>query len=75
LLEKSKLLPLDIHWHFIGSIQSNKLKQLAEIPNIYVLESLDGIKKAILLNKQCQQRPDKLRVFIQVNTSGEECTV
>ncbi|OLL24036.1 UPF0001 protein [Neolecta irregularis DAH-3] len=79
LLEKSNELPRDIHWHFIGSLQSNKCKFLAsQIPNLFAIETVDTRKKANLLNKE-REYPDKkpgmteeqLRVFVQVNTSGE----
>eukprot|EP00696_Hemimastix_kukwesjijk_P007178 gnl/Hemi2/19109_TR6338_c0_g1_i1.p1 gnl/Hemi2/19109_TR6338_c0_g1~~gnl/Hemi2/19109_TR6338_c0_g1_i1.p1 ORF type:complete len:130 (+),score=39.75 gnl/Hemi2/19109_TR6338_c0_g1_i1:31-390(+) len=33
LIEKAKVLPADIQWHFIGHLQSNKCKSLLEIPN------------------------------------------
>ncbi|PJF20141.1 hypothetical protein PSACC_00043, partial [Paramicrosporidium saccamoebae] len=45
LLEKQPQLPSDIQWHFIGSLQSNKLKMLSEIPNL-TLETLDELGKA-----------------------------
>jgi pyridoxal phosphate enzyme (YggS family) len=72
LVEKSQQLPKDIQWHFIGSIQSNKIKQLCTIPNLYVIETIDSQKKAIAFNNACSERPSPLQVFIQVNTSGEE---
>lgn len=43
------------------------------IPNLYVVETVDSQKKADTLNKACAGlRPDPLRVFVQVNTSGED---
>ncbi|RPB17030.1 hypothetical protein P167DRAFT_551253 [Morchella conica CCBAS932] len=79
LFEKAPVLPSDIQWHFIGTLQTNKCKQLASsIPNLWAVESLDASKKADALNKGraalLEKNPDaqKLRVFIQVNTSGEE---
>lgn len=85
LLEKARLLPRTIHWHFIGSLQSNKCAQLArEVESLWAVESCDSEKKAGLLNKGRGERNErlheekefrdeyKLRVFIQVNTSGEE---
>ncbi|CAB4417920.1 unnamed protein product [Rhizophagus irregularis] len=72
LVEKSEKLPSDIHWHFIGTLQSNKCKMLAGIPNLWAVETMDSIKKADLMNKACASRNDKLKVFLQVNTSGEE---
>jgi pyridoxal phosphate enzyme (YggS family) len=79
LLEKSKLLPRSIRWHMIGGLQSNKCKQLAEqIPNLWCVSSVDSEKKANELEKgrrallEKDQEAEKLRVMVQVNTSGEE---
>ncbi|KAF9912939.1 hypothetical protein EC991_007553 [Linnemannia zychae] len=74
LEEKSKELPSDIQWHFIGSLQSNKCKIVAAIPNIFVVETVDNAKKATTLDKACAAaaRAEPLRIFLQVNTSGEE---
>ncbi|CAO3573141.1 unnamed protein product [Mortierella alpina] len=74
LEEKSKELPSDIQWHFIGSLQSNKCKIVAAIPNLFVVETVDGAKKASTLDKACAAaaRPEPLRIFLQVNTSREE---
>ncbi|KAF9964373.1 hypothetical protein BGZ70_006555 [Mortierella alpina] len=74
LEEKSKELPSDIQWHFIGSLQSNKCKTVAAIPNLFVVETVDSAKKASTLDKACAAaaRPEPLRIFLQVNTSGEE---
>ncbi|KAF9544695.1 hypothetical protein EC957_011802 [Mortierella hygrophila] len=73
LEEKSKELPGDIKWHFIGSLQSNKCKVVAAIPNIFVVETVDSAKKATTLDKACAAaaRSEPLRIFLQVNTSGE----
>lgn len=85
LLEKSRLLPPSIRWHFIGGLQSNKCVMLArDVRGLWAVESVDSEKKASLLDKgwgerspQVQQEQEegqgqKLRVFVQVNTSGEE---
>jgi len=68
---KAAQLPKDIEWHFIGSLQSNKCKKLAAIPNLRVIETLDSRKKADLLEKALAGDDRILRVFLQVNTSGE----
>ncbi|KAJ5935609.1 hypothetical protein N7466_005156 [Penicillium verhagenii] len=87
LLEKSRLLPLSVKWHFIGGLQSNKCVTLArDVRGLWAVESVDTEKKASLLNKGWGERkpednaeadaadPDhgKLRIYVQVNTSGEE---
>ncbi|KAG2232159.1 hypothetical protein INT48_006033 [Thamnidium elegans] len=67
-------LPSSIDWHFIGHLQSNKCKTVAGIPNLFLVETIDGIKKADALNKACTAvgRQGRLKVYVQVNTSGEE---
>ncbi|KAL2916154.1 hypothetical protein HK105_204245 [Polyrhizophydium stewartii] len=74
LVEKAAVLPKDIHWHFIGkrTLQSNKCKALASVPNLWVVETIDSAKKAVAMNKACEGREEPLSVFLQVNTSGEE---
>ncbi|TPX45992.1 alanine racemase [Synchytrium endobioticum] len=71
LHDKAAHLPGDIKWHFIGHLQSNKCKVLASIPNLHVVETIDGIKKADAMNKALAAWTRPLRVFVQVNTSGE----
>lgn len=76
LLDKSHVLPREIQWHFIGALQSNKAKSLAAVPNLFAVETLESSKAADQLEKCLSQNPSvrdtPLRVFIQVNTSGEE---
>jgi pyridoxal phosphate enzyme (YggS family) len=62
----------------IGGLQSNKCKQLAEsVPNLWCVSSVDSTKKANELEKgrkallEKDSEAEKLRVMIQVNTSGE----
>ncbi|KAF8554456.1 hypothetical protein OG21DRAFT_1508892 [Imleria badia] len=73
LEEKAPQLPDDIRWHFIGTLQSNKSKILAMIPNIYAVQTVTSAKAASALNKSLPpERTTPLNVFLQVNTSGEE---
>ena len=73
ILSKASNLPNDINWHFIGHLQSQKAKQLIEqVPNLYVLETVDSIKLAKKLNNIISNlnRPN-LKIYIQVDTSLE----
>ncbi|KAM0474842.1 hypothetical protein ACHAPX_007363 [Trichoderma viride] len=74
LSQKADLLPRTIHWHFIGGLQSGHCKNLAKIPNLFCVSSVDSLKKAQLLNSARTSIPDlpKLNIHVQVNTSGEE---
>lgn len=59
----------DISWHFIGPIQKNKTKLIAE--NFDVVESVD---REIVIERLSAQRPDNLKaleILIEVNISGE----
>lgn len=75
VLEKAPQMPRDVHWHFIGHLQSNKAKALVQsIPNLYSVETVDSQKIANHLNRACEgaERDELLKVMVQVNTSGEE---
>lgn len=63
----------------IGGLQTNKCKPLAEqVPNLFCVSSVDTVKKADALEKgrsalaEKESLSEKLRVLVQVNTSGEE---
>ncbi len=69
-LPKISSLPSDLRWHFIGHLQSNKVKDV--IPNFYMIHSLDRLSLARELEKGCRQLDSKMPVLVQVNTSGEK---
>ncbi|MDF2154081.1 YggS family pyridoxal phosphate-dependent enzyme [Vibrio sp. CAU 1672] len=60
---------LDIEWHFIGPIQSNKSRPVAE--HFDWVHTIDRAKIAQRLNDQRPTELKPLQVLIQVNTSGE----
>ncbi|KAL6205462.1 hypothetical protein ACLB2K_022721 [Fragaria x ananassa] len=67
-------LPEDIEWHFIGHLQSNKVKSLlAGVPNLALVEGVDNVKLANHLDRAVSNLGrNPLKVLVQVNTSGEE---
>ncbi|HEY9165662.1 MAG TPA: YggS family pyridoxal phosphate-dependent enzyme [Candidatus Kryptonia bacterium] len=68
---KWKALPgLNIEWHFIGHLQTNKAKKLAEIPTT-LIHSVDRLEVALELEKQLQKLGEGRDVLVEVNTSGE----
>ncbi len=73
LLEKVTSCPPDVAWHFIGQLQSNKAKALVlGTPSLWAVESVDSEKLANILEKAVKEsKREPLRVFVQVNTSGE----
>lgn len=81
LSQKAEVLPKSVNWHFIGGLQTTHCKTLAKIPNLWVVSSVDTLKKASVLNKgradaissaPAESPVAKLNVHVQVNTSGEE---
>ncbi|GER48154.1 proline synthetase associated protein [Striga asiatica] len=75
IVEKAPQLPEDIEWHFIGNLQSNKVKTLLSgVPNLAMVHTVDDEKIANHLNRAIVNIGRKpLKVLVQVNTSGEEC--
>ncbi|KAH9604643.1 hypothetical protein KSS87_014911 [Heliosperma pusillum] len=73
LIDKSPQLPEDIEWHFIGNLQSNKVKPLLNgVPSLGMVESVDDEKIANHLDRAVGNLGRKpLKVLVQVNTSGE----
>jgi len=59
----------DICWHFIGPIQSNKTRQIAE--NFSWVHGVDRIKIATRLNEQREVQDNPLNVCLQINISNE----
>ncbi len=66
LQPKAESLPQDIDWHFIGKLQSNKVRRVAEIcSTIHTIESESQVKEFSKLSKPIQ-------VLIEVNIAKEE---
>jgi PLP dependent protein len=69
-LEKIKALQQhELEWHFIGPIQSNKTKPIAE--NFDWVQSVDRLKIAERLNEARPENKARLNICLQVNVSGE----
>jgi PLP dependent protein len=70
LLEKHSQLPADIRWHFIGHLQSNKVKFL--IPFVYLIHGVDSLRLLQEIERQAARIGRKIRVLLQVHISEEE---
>jgi len=66
----ARLQKKNIEWHFIGGLQTNKVKKLIEIPT-KLIHSVDRLAVALELERQLQKRGDSREVLVEVNTSGE----
>ena len=69
LHQKVGSCPTDIIWHFIGPIQTNKLKLIAEAADW--VHSIDRMKVASKLNQACEHLNKNMSVLIQVNIDNE----
>lgn len=70
LTGKQPELPSDIRWHFIGHLQSNKVKYIA--PFVHLIQSIDSLKLLQEVNKQAQKNNRIIHVLLQVHIALEE---
>lgn len=70
LLEKQPLLPADIRWHFIGHLQSNKVKQIA--PFVHLIHAVDSVKLLQEISKQSAKYNRSIHCLLQVHIAQEE---
>src|SRR4051812_39840735 len=70
LLEKEKQLPSDIRWHFIGHLQTNKVKQV--IGFVYLIHGVDSWKLLNEINKQSQKINKTANCLLQIHIAEEE---
>jgi pyridoxal phosphate enzyme (YggS family) len=70
LLEKQVKLPDDIRWHFIGHLQSNKVKHIAFF--IYLIHGIDSLNLLREVNKQAAKHGRVIDVLLQVHIAKEE---
>ena len=70
ILEKYEKLPKDIRWHFIGHLQTNKVKYL--IPFISLIHSVDSLKLLREINKKAKAKNKVIDCLIQVKIANED---
>jgi len=70
LTEKQQQLPADIHWHFIGHLQSNKVKYIA--PFVYLIHGVDSFSLLREINRQAAKNDRVIDVLLQVYIAKEE---
>lgn len=70
LRDKSELLGADFHWHFIGHLQTNKVKYI--ISSAEYIHSVDSIKLADDIDKKARQINKVQKILLEVKTSDEE---
>jgi len=70
LVEKQPQLPPDIHWHFIGHLQSNKVKYI--ISFVHLIQGVDSLRLLKEINKQAARTGRVVDVLLQVFIATEE---
>jgi PLP dependent protein len=70
LITKQPLLPDDIQWHFIGHLQTNKVKYLA--PFVEMIESVDSLKLLEEINKHAEKNNRVIKCLLQFHIATEE---
>jgi pyridoxal phosphate enzyme (YggS family) len=70
LVDKEKQLPKDIRWHFIGHLQSNKVKFIA--PFVHLIQSVDSFKLLKEIHKQAEKNNRVVDCLLQVHIAREE---
>jgi hypothetical protein len=70
LVDKQAQLPLDIRWHFIGHLQSNKVKYIA--PFVHLVHGVDSFKLLQEINKQASKNNRVIDVLLQIHIAKEE---
>ena len=70
LVEKQAQLPTDILWHFIGHLQSNKVKYIA--PFVHLIQSVDSEKLLKEIDKQAAKNNRKINVLLQMHIAEEQ---
>lgn len=69
LMTKQPVLPADIEWHFIGTLQTNKVKYIA--PFIHLIQSIDSLKLLAAVDKEAKKCGRQIRVLIEVHIAEE----
>ena len=70
LSAKMERLPTDIRWHFIGRLQSNKIKMI--IDKVYLIHSVDSFKLISEISKEATKRGLEPSILIQQHISDED---
>ena len=70
MAEKQSKLPEDIRWHFIGHLQSNKVKYIASF--VEMIHGVDSFKLLKEINKQGAKLNKKIRCLLQIHIAAEE---
>src|SRR5260221_3218042 len=69
LKKREELDPAEIRWHFIGHLQSNKVRQI--IDWVHLVHSVDSLNLGSEISKRAAMAGRRVEVLIEVNSTGE----
>jgi PLP dependent protein len=69
-ISKQVLLPDEVEWHFIGHLQTNKVKFVA--PNAYLIHSVDSYKLLKEINREGERNNKTISILLQFHIATEE---
>lgn len=70
IIDKQPQLPSDIEWHFIGHLQTNKVKYIA--PFVSLIQSIDSIKLLIEVNKEAMKNKRVIDCLLEMYIASED---
>ena len=70
MADKQPQLPADVEWHFIGHLQTNKVKYIA--PFVRLIQSVDSLKLLQEINKQAARQHRVIDCLLQIHIADEE---
>ena len=70
MLEKHRNLPDDIRWHFIGHLQTNKVRQI--VPFVSLIHGVDSLRLLDEINKEALRAKRVVNVLLEVHVAEEE---
>jgi pyridoxal phosphate enzyme (YggS family) len=70
LVDKQAQLPSDIEWHFIGNLQSNKVKYIA--PFVALIHGVNSISTLKEIDKQAKKLNKQIEILLQLHVATEE---
>ena len=70
LLLKQQTLPADIRWHFIGHLQTNKVRQI--VPFVHMIHSVDSVRLLEVINREAEKIGRRVKVLLEVHVAKED---
>lgn len=70
LLHKRELLPQDIRWHFIGHLQTNKVKMI--VPFVHLIHSVDSVRLLDTIHREAEKIQRRVKILLEVHVAKED---